>query len=85
MNDFTVGSLVGCKLSSNDHYNITSERNGYIGRVVDIDMCSGFITLHTVKSNRTGLTRKEFAVDSSHFYPLGNEYTLARMKEIERI
>lgn len=84
MNKFRVGDIVGCKPSSNYNYNITTQANNYIGRVIEADVTSDIITLRTVSSDRTGLTRKEFAVDSNHFYLLGNEYTLSKMRKKER-
>lgn len=81
MNNFGIGDIVGCKPSSNGCYNITCERNGYIGRVVNVSECGSELTLRTVYSKRSSLTRQDYSVDKDYFYILGNEYTLSKLKK----
>lgn len=78
---FNVGDIVGCLPSSDNNYCITCKRNDYVGRVVDVgdDWCE----LETIEGGTYNPSRKgeKYTVDSQHFYLLGNQYTLSKLRE----
>lgn len=80
MEFFGAGDIVGCKPSSNRDYAITNEKNGFIGRVIGVDRGRNKITVELVQSKRVPFASRDFCVDAEHFYLLGNNYTISKIK-----
>lgn len=79
MNDFWVGCKIKAKPSSNHEYFYTNEERGFVGEVVRISRY-GDLEVKTLEIDNPRLVGEIYDVDGSYFYPLGNEYTLEKIK-----
>lgn len=82
---FNIGDIVEALESSNEEYSVTTKRNNFIGRVVDVrnDYFSWYneIKVHVIENKKTYEIGEEYWVEPQHFtLHKNNETTIRRLK-----